>query len=152
MKKILVIEDEENNLLLITRLLERAGFEVLSERTGRAGIETARNKKPDAVLLDIGLPDVDGTEVLDAIRNSPANGELTIIAMTSFAMAGDRERLLARGCSGYIEKPYEPEEVVRDIRAIMEKSRAGRPWQDSYACDGDVRRDPRFSSQSAMVE
>jgi len=79
----------------------------------------AKSAKPDFIILDIQLPDMDGTEVLKEIRRSEANGGVPIIAMTSYAMSGDREKLLAAGCTGYIEKPIDPMIVMDEIRGIL---------------------------------
>lgn len=120
MKTALVIEDDDNNLLLITDLLELAGFRVRAARTGADGLEAIFAERPDFVVLDIGLPDMDGTEVLRRIRAAGINGELPIIAMTSYAMTGDRQRLLGAGCSAYIEKPINPATVIDQIRRAIE--------------------------------
>jgi two-component system cell cycle response regulator DivK len=119
MKKGLVIEDDENNMVLITRLLEKSGYQALRATTGAQGIEMALREKPDFIILDIQLPDVDGTEVLRRIRSSEPRNTIPIIAMTSFAMAGDRERLLNAGCNEYIEKPIDPQRVITQIRRAI---------------------------------
>lgn len=119
MKKILIIEDDENNLLLITRLMVDAGYDVISARTGLAGLNLAVAEQPDAVLLDIFLPDISGGEVAEKMKAIPQDRLIPIIAMTSLAMSGDREKLLALGCTGYIEKPYDPETVVAEIKTFL---------------------------------
>lgn len=118
MKTALVIEDQPDNMVLITRLLEKHGFRTLSACTGTEGIELALRQRPDFIILDIQLPDMNGTEVLARIRAEIGSG-IAVIAMTSFAMAGDRERLLAAGCDGYIEKPINPKLVIRQIRNVI---------------------------------
>lgn len=119
MKRVLIIEDDDNNYVLIADLLEHAGYEPLKAESGDEGVQVALAEKPDFVLLDIQLPDFDGYEVLDRIRKSPLDSSIPIIAMTSYAMSGDRERLLAAGCNGYIEKPIDPMQVIRQIRDIV---------------------------------
>lgn len=119
MKRVLVIEDDDNNYVLIADLLEHAGYVPLKAVTGEEGVRMALAEKPDFVLLDIQLPDFDGYQVLDRIRQSLAGEEFPIIAMTSYAMSGDRERLLAAGCNGYIEKPIDPMQVIREIQDIV---------------------------------
>ena len=119
-KTALVIEDDENNMVLITALLHKGGYEVLQAWTGEEGVSLCLGRRPDFVILDVQLPDTDGFEVLRQLRASPRNGNLPIIAMTSYAMAGDRERLLAAGCTGYIEKPIDPTRVIDDIRRIID--------------------------------
>jgi two-component system cell cycle response regulator DivK len=119
MKKGLVIEDDENNMVLITRLLEKSGYETIRASTGAGGVEMAIQHKPDFIILDIQLPDIDGTEVLRRIRNSEAGHSIPVVAMTSFAMAGDRDKLLRAGCDEYIEKPIDPKRVISQIRKVI---------------------------------
>jgi len=119
MKRALVIEDNEDNMKLITFILEKNGYGTIKAENSKTGIALAIKEKPDFILLDIQLPDMDGMEVLKAIRGSEANGEIPIIAITSYAMSGDRERLLQAGCNGYIEKPIDPEIIINQIREII---------------------------------
>ncbi|PIP38994.1 MAG: two-component system response regulator [Desulfobacterales bacterium CG23_combo_of_CG06-09_8_20_14_all_51_8] len=119
MQKALVIEDNEDNMNLITFILHKYGYSTVWAENGRRGVELAIQEKPDFIILDIQLPDIDGYEVLRLIRVSEANGNLPIIAMTSYAMSGDREKLLNAGCTGYIEKPIDPESVMVEIRKII---------------------------------
>ncbi len=118
MKTGLVIEDNENNMVLMTRLLEKSGYRTLRASTGNQGVEIAIEHRPDFVILDIQLPDIDGMEVLRRIRASEIRDSIPVIAVTSFAMAGDRERLLAAGCDEYIEKPIDPQRVISQIRRV----------------------------------
>ncbi|QQS52972.1 MAG: response regulator [Candidatus Competibacteraceae bacterium] len=115
----LIIEDNEDNRVLIVSLLQWGGYHTIACATGQSGHETALRERPDLILLDIQLPDIHGIEVLRRIRASEINGTIPIIAMTSYAMAGDRERLMAAGCTGYIEKPIEPTRVIDQIREIL---------------------------------
>lgn len=124
-KRVLVIEDNERNLYLVTYLLERHGFVVRAAKDGASGIRQAVAERPDLVILDIQLPEMDGYEVATALR---AVGELSatpIVAVTSFAMPGDRERALAVGCNGYLEKPIEPMTFVEEIQRIMNDAHGG---------------------------
>lgn len=121
MKTALIIEDNDNNMELISIILESTGYQTLKADTGQKGIDLAIEKLPDFIILDIQLPDMNGLEVLKKIRSSKADGHIPIIAMTSHAMAGDREILLAAGCNGYIEKPISPEKVMGQIQEILEK-------------------------------
>lgn len=118
----LIIEDNEDNLVLISALLQRGGYRTIGAITGQAGIDAALKERPDLIILDIQLPDMNGVEVLRTIRASEVDGSVPIIAMTSYAMAGDRERLLAAGCTGYIEKPIDPARVLDQIHAILEQA------------------------------
>jgi two-component system, cell cycle response regulator DivK len=118
MKTALIIEDNPDNMVLITRLLEKSGYRTLQAVTGMEGFEMALQKRPDFIILDIQLPDIEGTEVLRKIRSSEIGNSIPVIAMTSYAMSGDREKLLSAGCDGYIEKPIDPERVISQIRQL----------------------------------
>lgn len=115
----LVIEDTPDNMRLICFILNKHGLATIEAVTGRQGIDLAASAKPDFIILDIQLPDMDGTEVLRAIRQAEADRRVPIIAMTSYAMSGDREKLLAAGCTGYIEKPIDPMTVMNEIGGIL---------------------------------
>jgi two-component system cell cycle response regulator DivK len=119
MKTGLVIEDNEDNMVLITRFLEKFRYRTLQAETGMKGVEMALEKHPDFIILDIQLPDINGIEVLKRIRSKDAGKNIPVIAMTSFAMSGDRENLLAAGCDGYIEKPIDPDLVISQIRKLI---------------------------------
>ena len=119
MKTVLVIEDNEDNYVLIRFLLERAHYHVRHCNTGLAGVSFATSVPPDFIILDIQLPDIDGFEVLNRIRAHIAGQMIPIIAMTSYAMAGDCKRLMDAGCNGYIEKPIDPLEVINQIEQIL---------------------------------
>jgi len=118
MKRVLVIEDNADNMKLITFILEKNGYGTIRAENGKTGIELALKEKPDFILLDIQLPDMDGTEVLKELRKSEIDEEVPIIAITSYAMSGDRERLMEAGCNGYIEKPIDPVSIINQIREI----------------------------------
>jgi len=119
MKNVLVIEDNADNMELITFILEANNFRTIRAETGQTGIDLAREHRPDFIILDIQLPDIMGTEVLKRIRSSEIGNSIPIIAMTSFAMAGDREKLLKAGCDGYIEKPIDPALVMTQIQKVI---------------------------------
>ncbi len=107
MATILVVEDTPANLALATKLLRVAGHEVLTSDTAAAGVAMARDRLPDLVLLDLGLPDMDGWQALREIRADARAGALRIVAFTADAMVGDRERALAGGFDGYMSKPID---------------------------------------------
>ena len=119
MKRILVVEDNDTNMYLIRFMLEKSRYEVIEAREGIGGVELAIKEKPDLVIMDIQLPDIDGLEATNRIRASEADGKIPIIALTSFAMAGDRERALAAGCTGYIEKPIDPDTFIAEIEKYL---------------------------------
>lgn len=116
----LVIEDNEDNMVLITKLLNKSGYETLEATTGLSGYQMAQDERPDFIILDIQLPDIMGTEVLDRVRANEQTQGIPVIAMTSYAMSGDKERLLAAGCNGYIEKPINPMLVISQIEKTLE--------------------------------
>lgn len=119
MKSVLVIEDNPDNLRLISYALKRSGYTVISAASGEEGIELALRERPEFIIMDIMLPGIDGIETTKRIRASELDGLIPIIAMTSFAMRGDREIILAAGCNGYIEKPIDPLSVVEQLQAII---------------------------------
>ena len=112
---VLLIEDNEQNRYLGTILLERHGWKVVSTTDGQHGIEIAQTFVPDVILLDIQLPTMDGYTVARKLREIESLRRVPIIAVTSHAMVGDREKSLAAGCDGYIEKPINPETFVSEI-------------------------------------
>ena len=118
MKRVLVVEDNADNMKLITYILEKNDYDTIKAENGTIGIEFALKEKPDFILLDIQLPDMDGLEVLKELRKSEMNGAIPVIAITSYAMSGDRERLIGAGCNGYLEKPIDPVTVINEIREI----------------------------------
>lgn len=115
---VLVIEDNDQNRYLATFLLERRGYTVQTAPDGRSGIEAAEALQPAVILLDIQLPGMDGYDVARALRRRESLADTPIIAVTSYAMVGDREKCLDAGCTGYIEKPIDPEVFVDQIEAI----------------------------------
>ena len=121
MKKVLVVEDNKENFELISYSLKRAGYEVVWAETGEAGVEVALREKPYFILMDINLPGIDGLEATRRIRQSAANGDIPIIAITSYAMRGDMEKILAAGCNGYFEKPIDPLTIVDQIHVVVRK-------------------------------
>ena len=116
---ILLIEDNAQNRYLATFLLEKQGYRVVSAPDGQLGIESARNQAPDLILLDIQLPVMDGYAVARALRAIQRLHGVPIIAVTSYAMLGDREKCLDAGCNGYIEKPINPETFVAEIETYF---------------------------------
>jgi two-component system, cell cycle response regulator DivK len=124
---VLLIEDNEQNRYLTTFLLERRGYEVTAAADGPLGVELAGRVLPELILLDIQLPTMDGYAVARALRENPALRDVPIIAVTSYAMPGDREKALAAGCDGYIEKPIDPETFVTEIERYRDETREERP-------------------------
>lgn len=125
-EKILLIEDNEHNRYLLTFLLEQHGYEVVVAESGPEGIKLAKSDRPLLVLLDIQLPGMDGYAVARELRRNEALNESVIVAVTSYAMPGDREKALEAGCTGYIEKPIDPERFVADMELIVRAFRGSR--------------------------
>ncbi len=115
-KPILIIEDNEQNLYLMRFLLEANGLQVVAAMNGEEGLRLASDLRPAAILLDIQLPVMDGYAVAERIREQRELASVPIIAVTSYAMVGDRERILAAGATDYIEKPINPDTFVSQVR------------------------------------
>ncbi len=116
---VLVIEDNEQNLYLMRFLLEKHGFVVCEARSGRQGLAEAARSGPDLILLDIQLPEMDGYAVARELRKQPGQRDTPIVVVTSYAMVGDREKAMASGATGYIEKPINPDTFVAQVRAHL---------------------------------
>lgn len=114
-KTLLIIEDNEQNFYMMRFLLEKKGFKILGAENGRKGVKMALESHPDAVLLDIQLPEMDGYAVAAELKKHAELDAVPIIAVTSYAMVGDREQILAAGANGYIEKPINPDTFVDEI-------------------------------------
>ncbi len=116
---VLVIEDNEQNLYMITFILEYHGYEVIQVRDGASGIRVAAETSPDLILLDIQLPEMDGYAVARRLRAEPEFNHVPIVAVTSHAMTGDREKTIKAGCTGYIEKPINPDTFISEIEKYL---------------------------------
>jgi CheY-like chemotaxis protein len=119
MAKILLIEDNPQNRYLATFLLQQRGHEVIEAETGPLGLAMAATAAPELILLDIQLPGMDGHAVARSLKKDPALCAIPIVAVTSYAMAGDREKCLAAGAEGYIEKPINPESFVAEVERYL---------------------------------
>ena len=119
MKRVLVVEDNENNMKLICLVLKKHGYEPIQAFSGEEGVDKAIAERPDLILMDIQLPDINGMEAVKRIRMVDDMQEIPIIAITSYAMAGDREKILNVGCDGYFEKPIDPLTIVEKIEKIV---------------------------------
>lgn len=125
MTKIFVVEDNEMNLDMVSRRLIRAGFEVASAVNAVGIVECLRAEQPDLVLLDLGLPEIDGFAATRAIRCDPVLRALPIIALTAHALTTDRERALEAGCDDFTTKPVDFANLLGRIRALLERGRDG---------------------------
>ena len=124
-RAILLIEDNEQNRYLLTFLLEKHGYEVRAVADGVNGIQAAQSFTPALILLDIQLPAMDGYAVARVLRQNRALDATPIVAVTSYAMPGDREKALAAGCTGYIEKPIDPATFVAELERILSSAQRG---------------------------
>lgn len=115
-RKILYIEDNDQNFYLVSFILGAQGHTVTRARDGREGIDLATREHPDLILLDIQLPVMDGYATARELRRIPGVAATPIVALTSYAMAGDREKALEAGCTGYIEKPINPKTFTEQIK------------------------------------
>ncbi len=119
MKKILVVEDNEKNMYLMDFLLKKNNYKVMKATSGNEGVRIALEENPDLILMDIQLPDINGLEATRVIRKSKSSKKIPIIAVTSYAMSGDKERLIRGGCTGYIEKPINIEAFLSEIKKYL---------------------------------
>lgn len=119
MKRILIVEDNEDNLYMIKFILEQNKHNVIVARTGTDGIETALNEKPDLILMDIQLPDINGLDITKKIKQLEPICSIPIVALSSYAMPGDKQKALDAGCVGYIEKPIDPETIMDKINSFL---------------------------------
>jgi len=120
--KILLIEDNPENRYLVTFLLERRGHTIVPATSGPMGLELAAKLLPDLILLDIQLPGMDGHAVARALKSDANLRNIPVVAVTSYAMAGDREKCFAAGAEGYIEKPINPESFVSEVERFLAAS------------------------------
>lgn len=118
--KILVIEDNEQNMYLVNFILEKHGYQIIQASDGKKGVSQACEQKPDLILLDIQLPVMDGYAVARELRKIEMLAKIPIVAVTSYAMSGDRERALAAGCTGYIEKPIDPDTFITQVEQYLQ--------------------------------
>jgi two-component system cell cycle response regulator DivK len=118
-KTILIVEDEPKNMKLLRDLLQRFGYEILEASDGEQGVKSAGEKMPDLILMDIMMPKMDGLEATRIIKADIKTKHIPVIALTSYAMKGDREKTIEAGCDGYIAKPIEIKEVLKTIETYL---------------------------------
>ena len=121
MATILYIEDNEDTLFMLVRRLRRRGFEVVTARDGEAGVKTALVRLPDLILMDLVLPVLDGWEATRRLKSLPETRMIPVIAVSSHAMSGDREKALAAGCDDYHTKPIDFDRLVVAIQAHLDR-------------------------------
>ncbi len=121
MPKILLVEDNEMNRDMLSRRLQRKGYQVIMAIDGSQGVAIALSEIPDLILMDMGLPVLDGWQATEQIKASPTTKLIPIIALTAHAIAGDREKCLAAGCDDYDTKPVEFTRLLSKIEALLDK-------------------------------
>ena len=119
MPKILLVEDNETNRDMLTRRLEKRGFQVVVAVDGRAGVAMGAEESPDLILMDMSLPDLDGWDATRLLKSAPQTRSIPVIALTAHAMSGDRERALEAGCDDYDTKPVELQRLLGKIDALI---------------------------------
>lgn len=117
--RILYIEDNPQNMRLVRKILVHAGYEMVEAENGLLGLEVAERERPDLILLDINLPDIDGFEVASRLKASDVLATIPVIALTANAMVGDREKSLAAGCNGYLPKPVGRQELLFAVEGYL---------------------------------
>ena len=121
--RILIVEDNEKNLKLVRDLLEFEGYEIIEARNAATGVALAAEEQPNLILMDVGLPDFDGVAALGRLRSDRRTASIPVLAVTAYAMADDRRRLLDAGFDGYIEKPIDVRRFQEEVRAMLRSSR-----------------------------
>lgn len=116
-KKILIVEDNPNNRLLIRDILAHHSYEIFEAVNGAEGVKAAKEKMPDLIFMDIQMPVMNGLEAIKILKADPSTKQIKIIALTSFAMQGDREKILAAGANEYLSKPFD----TRKLPGIVER-------------------------------
>jgi two-component system cell cycle response regulator DivK len=123
--RVLVVEDNPTNLKLLRDVLDRTGFDVVAATTGEDGARLAGEVEPDLILMDLQLPGIDGTEALRRIRSTAQGASVPVLAVTAFAMDADRSRALECGFDGYVQKPLNVRDLLRQVRDILNRERPG---------------------------
>ncbi|WP_034853003.1 response regulator [Inquilinus limosus] len=123
MATILYVEDNEDNIYMLSTRLKRRGFDVVTARDGAEGVEAAGRERPDLILMDLSLPVIDGWEATRRIKADAGTGGIPVIALSAHAMAGDREKALAAGCDDYDTKPVDMARLLAKIEALLGRVR-----------------------------
>jgi CheY-like chemotaxis protein len=124
-KTVLLVEDNEDNRIVYSTILQHFGYRVMEALNGEEGIAKARAEKPDLILMDISIPIIDGWEATQVLKRDPDTKHIPIIALTAHALASDREKAMEVGCDSYLAKPCEPKAVVSEVQKFLGK-RDGR--------------------------
>ena len=125
-KKVLIVEDNVLNLKLLYDVLEYHGYLLLTTERGEEAVEIARNQRPDLILMDIQLPDITGMEAARLLKADEDTQGIPIVAVTAFAMSGDREKILKSGCDDYVAKPFNVSEFLKLVARYIGRDGQGR--------------------------
>ena len=120
MTRILLVEDNEMNRDMLSRRLQRKGYEILLAVNGQEGLDLAHSEHPDLILMDLSLPDIDGWEATRRLKADDATRSIPVVALTAHAMAGDREKALEAGCDDYDTKPVELDRLLGKMQELLE--------------------------------
>lgn len=118
-KVILIVEDDSKNLKLLRDLLKVTGYTTLEATDGRQGVEIAKHKKPDLILMDIQMPVLDGLEATRILKSDSETKDIPIVALTAYAMKGDEQRMSEAGCNGYMAKPIDTREFIKMVAEYL---------------------------------
>ncbi len=118
-KLILIIDDEPKNIILLRDLLQVSGYLTIEVTNGKQGIELAKTSKPDLILMDIQMPVMDGLEATRILKADATTRNIPVLALTSYAMKGDKERILEVGCDGYLAKPLDIKELLKTVAEYL---------------------------------
>ncbi len=118
-KTILIVEDEPKNLTLLRDLLQVSGYSTIEATDGKQGVELAKASKPDLILMDIQMPVMDGIEASRILKADATTSNIPILALTSYAMKGDKEKILQVGCDGYLAKPFDIQELLKKVAEYL---------------------------------
>jgi two-component system cell cycle response regulator DivK len=122
MLQVLIIEDTPLNMELVVTILKQAGHVPLTAETAARGLALARAHRPDVILMDVQLPDMDGLAATRLLKADPATGDIPVIALTAFAMKGDEEKTIAAGCDGYVTKPVRYKELLVALETVVARN------------------------------
>jgi len=120
-RKVLYVEDNGDNRMLVQRILQAEGYEFIGAGSAAEGLELARKHRPDLILVDINMPEIDGLSMTRELKADRSFSKTPVIAITANVMRGDRERTLAAGCDGYIQKPVDVDHLPRQIVRFLQQ-------------------------------
>ena len=118
-KVILIVEDEQKNLKLIRDLLQKFGYTTIEATDGKQGVELAKTRRPDLILMDVQMPVMDGLEATRILKADATTKNIPIVVLTSYAMKGDKERILEAGCNEYLSKPIDIRELLKTVSKYL---------------------------------